>query len=163
MRLTGAGKWPRSWKPKRFDSFDREDFASWWARCGSDFSSLDRRVVEQWIFRHWTQSLYLGLPLSELTSHVQTISTEQLLETVGRDDAKDRGLDSEHFQHMNTAARHHEPALTMNQTAPGTCQSCSRGPVMASKSLAAVFLRLACGSSKVTCGCATYRHSDGVA
>jgi len=118
VQLVG-GKWPLRWMPRDCDTPGQESFTAWWSRVREELGHLDPRVLEQWIHRHWTHTVY-RLDLLRLTSELRKMSTEEILSSVGSVDdfrPEDREVDSEALvRTFNPSGEPFEPAATMNAT-----------------------------------------------
>ncbi|WP_141401311.1 hypothetical protein [Cohaesibacter gelatinilyticus] len=58
--------WPSHFKPVGYDDLHVEDFASWWGRNGEKLKHLPEALAEQWIFRHWHDSVASFIPIEDL-------------------------------------------------------------------------------------------------
>ena len=69
-----------AWAGKRPDSYhDKETFAEWDVRLGSQFARLHPLVREQWLYRHWDSLNFQHLDPRFLHSELIVLSTSQLL------------------------------------------------------------------------------------
>ena len=130
LQLIG-GRWPDEWKPEGWTwgrMKDYEPFEVWWQRCGHHFPSLDERVLEQWVHRHWSCSPYFGFPLQHCDCSVERLTTETLISQLGqvdcwRDDPfyADRGFDAysrlRDWQPMTIKGTWDMPILLVNSPA----------------------------------------------
>ena len=114
-------RWPSEWKPQGYGTFDTESFDDWWKRMGSNFPGVDLRVLPQWMHRHWDDSEYWGLPISNVTSCLEYWSIDYILSQVGTPILADRERQypspDEEFEHLNSKeASRYEPMFSMNST-----------------------------------------------
>ena len=76
--------WPQTLRPIGEGSFEKESFAAWWARNRERLSHLPNDLCEQWIYRHWFNSPFSFLPLSDLRLERRRWSGEELLDSIFR-------------------------------------------------------------------------------
>ncbi len=74
--------WPKRWKPQG-EGFSLEPFDQWWCRNRVNFPNLDKRVAEQWMHRHWSQTSYANLYLPRFNSTLAMWPTRWILHRVG--------------------------------------------------------------------------------
>lgn len=112
--------WPGEWRPLGWGTFEAKPFEDWWLRIGDGFPDLDRRVLQQWMHRHWEYSEYWGLRIDDIRSKLERWPTDAILSRVGTPRLADvnRGHPSpaEEFLYLNQAADQYEPMLSMNST-----------------------------------------------
>lgn len=130
LTLTGRRPWPRRLRPVGESAFEREPSSTWYGRNQGGLEHLDPRVLEQWVYRHWTLSPYAGLPLETLTSTVESWRGSTLLAAVGSIDDVGvtahgdalGGSDGEGFlaRFVRRAGRTVEPGTTMGTTGAWT-------------------------------------------
>ncbi|MGE6695720.1 MAG: hypothetical protein BVN33_14310 [Proteobacteria bacterium ST_bin13] len=77
--------WPEHLRPVGEGSFDKEDFATWWARHGAELGHLHPQLCEQWIHRHWTYSRFAWIPLGSLRWRLETMTGEAILGSIRRE------------------------------------------------------------------------------
>ena len=114
-------QWPSEWKPRGYGTFDTESFDDWWERMDSYFPGVDLRVLQQWMHRHWDDSEYWGLPISNLTSRLECWSIDSILTQKGTpllaDIARKYPSPDEEFEDLNSKeASRYEPMFSMNST-----------------------------------------------
>ncbi|MFP2930689.1 hypothetical protein ACLESO_36925 [Pyxidicoccus sp. 3LG] len=68
--------WPEDLNPAG------EEFESWWFRNRDRLAHLDRRLVEQWVYRHWDSTHFKFIPLETLRWSLETWPTERVLSTI---------------------------------------------------------------------------------
>jgi hypothetical protein len=106
--------WAGELMPIGEDTGDKEPFGSWWERNGDRLQSLDPRLAEQWVHRHWQHSPYCHLALDQISWRLERWSTERLLTEVVRPDPDDDvNLDHDWALYRD---RDREPAPTMRST-----------------------------------------------
>jgi hypothetical protein len=102
--LEETGEWPAELAP------DGEDFRAWWARHHHRLGHLHRRLVEQWVHRHWDTSPFRFIPLDTLSWRLGTWSAEKVLSSVVLLEAG--VLDPEHDSECFAVAEGRHPTVT---------------------------------------------------
>lgn len=120
MLRLGDGSWPDAWMPHGVGTLEREPFTAWWLRVGHEFSHLDPRILEQWVFKYWRGSPYFGFPLAHAVYETRRVQTRTIVQRfrpaprflgAGPDDPGDV------YDMFNLSLYEpYEPAKTMNAT-----------------------------------------------
>lgn len=64
--LGEACVWPAYLEPRGYGELIVEDFGSWWKRNGDQIKHLPDTLAEQWIHRHWRESVASFIPIEDL-------------------------------------------------------------------------------------------------
>ena len=109
--------WPDRLKPYENpdEPFSKEPFDKYWKRAKTLVGRLDSQVIEQWIYRHWTQSPYSYICLDDLTSRLETWSTDDILAVLTRLNSQDDEAEIEAGEDY-FGAWSSEPKETMERT-----------------------------------------------
>lgn len=110
--------WPADWRRRGGGTDPDESFADWFARLDGQLPDLHAEAYEQWVYKHWDQSDYFGLPLARMTSALTSMSTENILRDVGVAPGSwgdpDRNVHSDiHRVHLDLLRRRTEPVNSM--------------------------------------------------
>jgi len=55
--------WPNDLEPNGYGDLHVEDFSTWWSRNRDNMKNLPEALAEQWIYRHWTDSVASFIPI----------------------------------------------------------------------------------------------------
>lgn len=58
--------WPDQLEPEGYGDLSVEDFRCWWDRNSEKLKHLREALAEQWIYRHWRDSVASFIPIEEL-------------------------------------------------------------------------------------------------
>ncbi|KZK81226.1 hypothetical protein PsAD13_04175 [Pseudovibrio sp. Ad13] len=58
--------WPDNLQPEGYGELCIEDFAGWWDRNYEFLKNLPETCAEQWVYRHWQDSVASFIPLEDL-------------------------------------------------------------------------------------------------
>ncbi|TCS66641.1 hypothetical protein EDD52_102459 [Primorskyibacter sedentarius] len=75
--------WPDYLKPEGYGDFNVEDFNNWWERNGEKLNHLPEALAEQWIYRHWCESVASFLLIEDLTCREDTWPPDDFITKVG--------------------------------------------------------------------------------
>ena len=75
--------WPEHLKPKGYGGHIVEDFGSWWARNNEELKHFPEALAEQWIYRHWKDSVASFIPIEELECVEETWPANDFVTRVG--------------------------------------------------------------------------------
>lgn len=103
--------WPDCFKPKGYGDLDVEGFGSWWERNGKKLGHLPKALAEQWIYRHWCDSVASFIPIEELTCHEETWPPDDFVTKVGTVRGKEL-LNPEHDFEVFSGQKTGEKLLT---------------------------------------------------
>jgi hypothetical protein len=70
--------YPKRLTPRGNDTYEKEAFATWWARAEGEFQGVPRSVARQWIFNHWNHSPYGWLPSAGASFRLDHWQSEQV-------------------------------------------------------------------------------------
>tara|TARA_R110001599_G_C11978273_1_gene634637 strand:+ start:89 stop:643 length:555 start_codon:yes stop_codon:yes gene_type:complete len=82
---------PSTWPPHLApigEGFQKEPFITWWLRNRQELQHLDKRICEQWIYRHWGYTDFDFLELERLSYKSIFLSAQEIVYSV----AYDRGV-----------------------------------------------------------------------
>lgn len=82
--------WPAEMSSESNFEHNEKKFEEWWATNGLKLAHLGPIVAEQWVFRHFNDTLYAGLPLDRLRVQTERMSTNTLLTDVYVDGWEDK-------------------------------------------------------------------------
>ncbi|MBY5974509.1 hypothetical protein KUV28_19295 [Ferrimonas balearica] len=75
--------WPDCLEPKGYGDLSVEDFSSWWKRNGEELKHLPEALAEQWIYRHWRDSVASFIPIDDLECREETWPPDDFVTKVG--------------------------------------------------------------------------------
>ncbi|MAM09695.1 MAG: hypothetical protein CML23_04385 [Rhizobiaceae bacterium] len=103
--------WDHDLEPKGYGDLKVEDFGSWWERNGHKLKHLPRSLAEQWIYRHWTDSVASFIPIEELTCCEEIWPADDFVTKVGTVRGKE-ALNPEHDFEVFNGQKTGEKLLT---------------------------------------------------
>jgi hypothetical protein len=65
-KIGGECVWPNDLEPQGYGSLHVEEFANWWERNRDKLENLPEALAEQWVYRHWRDSVASFIPLEGL-------------------------------------------------------------------------------------------------
>ncbi len=74
--------WPEELAPVGAGTREKEPFENWWQRCEARLAHLHPKIAEQWIYRHWKNSPFIGLDLAGLTWCLEKWVAAEILKSV---------------------------------------------------------------------------------
>lgn len=75
--------WSENLKPMGYGDLHVEDFASWWGRNGENLKNLPEALAEQWVFRHWQDSVISFIPIEGLQCREEAWPSIDFITKVG--------------------------------------------------------------------------------
>jgi hypothetical protein len=109
-----ATAWDEALKPDGYGTSQHEPFETWRKRNHLILAHLHPKIVEQWVYKHWTRSPYRHLPLSQLSWRQEAWATERILSKVFIREAFGPLEPSCDYKAFHGKKR--EPGLTMDTT-----------------------------------------------
>ncbi|WP_282094215.1 hypothetical protein [Epibacterium ulvae] len=75
--------WANHLEPLGSGDHTKEDFQTWWERNNGELNHLPQNLVEQWIYRHWKQSIASFVPIKTLTCREEKWPPKDCIDKVG--------------------------------------------------------------------------------